>query len=121
MNQRIQEKDKIQIPKPTYGKGANIRSRFAFGKITKEQARQNTTKQYKESIHNKESQKNTTTEENKNTEENKEKEQEKEQEKQTETPLIYEDKILQERIRIEEEEEEDIFFGNDEPSIHDIA
>jgi len=44
---RTQEKDKIQIPIPSYGYGATRRSRFAFGRITANQARTNTAKHYK--------------------------------------------------------------------------
>jgi ribonuclease HI len=71
INIRIQEKDRIQIPKPTYGQGANRRARFAFGKITTEQAKQNT------ALHAKELQKNLSTE--KEHEEEKEQETEEEQ------------------------------------------
>ena len=56
INMRILEKDKIQIHKPVYGHGSNIRSKFAFGKVFKEQAKSNTAKHNKliqEQIQNK--------------------------------------------------------------------
>ena len=119
INIRIQERDRIHIPKPTYGQGANRRARFAFGKITTEQAKQNT------ALHARELQKNLPTE--KEQEEEREQETEEEQGRESDTSkihirkkLIIDDIILQEKIIIEEEEE-DIFFGNDEPSVQDIA
>ena len=96
INIRIQEKDKIHIPKPTYGQGANRRSRFAFGRISKELAKTNTAK------HNKELQ------------------EERQNNTITEKPMIEGDSILQEQIR-QEEEEENIFLGNDDPDVEDCA
>ena len=37
--------DTIQIPRPSYGYGSTFRSRFAFGRVTKEQARIHTANQ----------------------------------------------------------------------------
>jgi hypothetical protein len=36
------EREQVQIPLPSYGQGATRRSRFAFGRITQQQARRNT-------------------------------------------------------------------------------
>ena len=105
---RIQEKDKIHIPKPTYGKGSNIRSKFAFGKISKEQAKFNTARRNKEQ--QEKTQNSDITEQHETQEDN-----------TTNTPMINEDLILQERIRQEEEEEEDIFYGDDNPNPEDCA
>ena len=118
INIRIAEKDKIQIPKPSYGHGSNIRSKFAFGKITKEQANMNTAKHIKETLQKKQNNTATDTtsltekeEESKTTEEN----------ETTEIPLVELDITLQQRIQREEEYEEDIFYGNDNPTEEDCA
>ena len=38
-------RDEIHIPKPSYGYGSTLRSKFAFGKVTNSQARKNTADQ----------------------------------------------------------------------------
>ena len=91
INIRIEDSNKINIPKPQYSTGANRRSRFAFGTITQKQARENTNTFFKE--------------------------------QQITIPLILQDEHLAENIwkEIEEEEENNIFFGQDEPEEDDCA
>ena len=74
--------------------------------MTKEQAKTNTAR------HNKEQQ---AISQNKDTIE----QNDKQENNTTNTPLIKEDLILQERIR--QEEEEDIFYGDDNPNPEDCA
>ena len=97
-NIRMEDKNKIHIPTPIYKTGSNRRSRFAFGNITQKEARKNTTTYIKERA-------------------------------DAETidvehiPLTMQDKDLAERIIQEEKdnEEENIFFGEDEPNPNDCA
>ena len=100
---RQEEKNKINIPLPSYNTGSNRRSRFAFGTTTQQQARKNTNIFLKETREQMETTKDT--------------------DFQNTIPLILQDEKLSECIRkeIEDEEEDNIFFGQDNPEQDECA
>ena len=92
--------DEIRIPLPSYGHGSTRRARFAFGRVTTQQARTNTANQFR------------TVEET------------------AETTIAEEPEPAPEEEfpgfefpeqHLEPEEEEDIFAGDENPTLNDCA